>query len=159
MAIHWRPMGSHYTKSVMQKSFSCHGVIIKDESIRASKGVSFHWPHDCLGVHRIPTNCNYIGPSNVESVSMLLRHHEEWPSSFIISPVVFLWFIFFRKLGSLWFNTLRLRRNWHFETKLTFRRRHFETYFLQWKLFEFRLKCHWSLFLRVQLTIFQYWFR
>ena len=46
----------------MQKSSSCHGVIIKDESIRASKGVSFHWPHDCLGVHRIPTNCNYIGP-------------------------------------------------------------------------------------------------
>ena len=26
-------------------------------------------------------------------------------------------------------------------------------------MFEFRLKFHWSLFLRVQLTIFQHWFR
>ena len=27
------------------------------------------------------------------------------------------------------------------------------------KMFEFRLKFHWTLFLRVQLTIFQHWFR
>ena len=27
------------------------------------------------------------------------------------------------------------------------------------KIFEFRLKFHWSLFLRVQLTLFQHWFR
>ena len=27
------------------------------------------------------------------------------------------------------------------------------------KMFEFRLKFHWNLFLRVQLTIFQHWFR
>ena len=27
------------------------------------------------------------------------------------------------------------------------------------KMLEFRLKFHWSLFLRVQLTIFQHWFR
>ena len=27
------------------------------------------------------------------------------------------------------------------------------------EIFEFRLKIHWSLFLRVQLTIFQHWFR
>ena len=27
------------------------------------------------------------------------------------------------------------------------------------KIFEFRLKCHWSLFLSIQLTIFQHWFR
>ena len=27
------------------------------------------------------------------------------------------------------------------------------------KMYEFRLNCHWSLFLRVQLTIFQHWFR
>ena len=31
---------------------------------------------------------------------------------------------------------------------------------LSWmKMFEFRLKFHWSLFLRFQLTIFQHWFR
>ena len=27
------------------------------------------------------------------------------------------------------------------------------------KIFEFRLRFHWSLFLRVQLTMFQHWFR
>ena len=27
------------------------------------------------------------------------------------------------------------------------------------KIFEYRLKLHWNLFLRVQLTIFQHWFR
>ena len=27
------------------------------------------------------------------------------------------------------------------------------------KMLEFRLKCHWRLFLRVQLTIFHHWFR
>ena len=27
------------------------------------------------------------------------------------------------------------------------------------KMLEFRLKVHWSLFIRIQLTIFQYWFR
>ena len=27
------------------------------------------------------------------------------------------------------------------------------------QIYEFRLKCHWSLLVRVQLTIFQHWFR
>ena len=31
--------------------------------------------------------------------------------------------------------------------------------FSSMKMFEFRLKFHWSLFLRVQLTIFHHWFR
>ena len=31
--------------------------------------------------------------------------------------------------------------------------------FSSMKMFEFRLKFHWSLFPRVQLTIFQHWFR
>ena len=35
----------------------------------------------------------------------------------------------------------------------------FSTAFSWMKIFEFRLKFHWSLFPRVQLTIFQHWFR
>ena len=35
----------------------------------------------------------------------------------------------------------------------------FSNAFSWMKMFEFRLKFHWSLFLRVQLTIFQHWFR
>ena len=34
----------------------------------------------------------------------------------------------------------------------------FSTAFLWLKMFEFRLKFHWNLFLGVQLTIFQHWF-
>ena len=37
--------------------------------------------------------------------------------------------------------------------------RAFSNVFSWMKMFEFRLKFHWSLFLRVQLTIFQHWFR
>ena len=35
----------------------------------------------------------------------------------------------------------------------------FSNAFSSKKMFEFRLQFHWSLFLRVQLTIFQHWFR
>ena len=34
----------------------------------------------------------------------------------------------------------------------------FSSAFSWMKMFELRLKFHWSLFLRVQLTIFQHWF-
>ena len=50
-------------------------------------------------------------------------------------------------------NTLRLRRNeQHFADDI-FKR------MFSMKMFEFRLKFHWRLFPRVQLTIFQHWFR
>ena len=35
----------------------------------------------------------------------------------------------------------------------------FSSAFYWMKMYELRLKIHWSLFLRVQLTIFQHWFR
>ena len=35
----------------------------------------------------------------------------------------------------------------------------FSNAFSRMKMYEFRLGFHWSLFLRVQLTIFQHWFR
>ena len=35
----------------------------------------------------------------------------------------------------------------------------FSSAFSWMKMFEFQLKCDWSLFLRAQLTIFQHWFR
>ena len=35
----------------------------------------------------------------------------------------------------------------------------FSNAFSWMKMFEYRLKFHWNLFLRIQLTIFQHWFR
>ena len=50
-------------------------------------------------------------------------------------------------------NTMRPRQNGrHFQTT-------FSNGFCWMKLYEFRLKFHWSLFLGVQLTIFQHWCR
>ena len=42
---------------------------------------------------------------------------------------------------------------------LRFSRRHFQMHFSRMKMNDVRLKFHWSLFLRFQLTIFQHWFR
>ena len=50
-------------------------------------------------------------------------------------------------------NTLRPRRNGRHITDNIFK------CFFQNKMYEFRLKFHWSLFLKVLLTIFQHWFR
>ena len=62
----------------------------------------------------------------------------------------------FRACSSLLYwllNTLRLRQNGRY-----FPDDIFECIFLK-ENFQFRLKFHWSLFPRVQLTIFQHWFR
>ena len=40
-----------------------------------------------------------------------------------------------------------------------FFRRHFQMHFREWKMYEFRWRFHWSLFLRVQLMIYQHWLR
>ena len=51
-------------------------------------------------------------------------------------------------------NTLRPRQNGlHFADDI------FKRIFMHQKMYEFRLRIHWNLFLRFQLTIFQYWFR
>ena len=51
-------------------------------------------------------------------------------------------------------NTLRSRQKMDAISQTTF-----SNEFSWMKIFEFRLKFHWSLFLRFQLTIFQHWFR
>ena len=42
---------------------------------------------------------------------------------------------------------------------LPFRRRYIQMYFREWKGFLFWMNLHWSLFLRVHLTMTQHWFR
>ena len=51
------------------------------------------------------------------------------------------------------FNTLRTRQNGRHFTDDIFNA------FSWMKMYDFRLRFHWSLFLRVQLTISQHWFR
>ena len=52
-----------------------------------------------------------------------------------------------------WVNTLRQRQ------MNTISQATFSNAFSWMKMYEFRLRFHWSLFLRVQLTIFKHWFR
>ena len=106
-------------------------------------------------------------------IVVLLKYTEPFPKGFSLSyifnlksciqklitekspqlnlPNVALWLC----MGSLyWVNTLRPRQNGcHFADDT------FKCIFLNEKKLEFRCKFHWSLFLRVQLTIFQHWFR
>ena len=49
--------------------------------------------------------------------------------------------------------------NWGRDKMAAFSKTTFSTAFSSIKMFEFRLQFHWSLFPRVQLTIFQHWFR
>ena len=63
------------------------------------------------------------------------------------------WLKFYRLTPSHYLNTLRSRQiDAISQTTLW-------NAFSWMKMFEFRLKCHWSLFPRVQLTIFQHWFK
>ena len=48
---------------------------------------------------------------------------------------------------------------WGRDKMAAFSQTTFSNAFTSMKMFEFRLQFHWSLFLRVQLTIFQHWFR
>ena len=56
------------------------------------------------------------------------------------------------KFGQYWFNTLRPRQQAAVSQTLS-------NAFSWSKMLEFRFRFHWSLFLRVQLTIIQHWFR
>ena len=56
-------------------------------------------------------------------------------------------------------NILRKLTHWGRDKMDAISQKTFSSAFSWMKMFEFRLKFRWSLFLRVQLTIFQHWFR
>ena len=56
----------------------------------------------------------------------------------------------------------RVKCNQHIEAETKWTepcKQHFQTYFFLMQMFEFRLKFHWILLIRIQLTIFQHWFK
>ena len=52
-----------------------------------------------------------------------------------------------------------MQHDWGRDTMDAISQTIFSNAFSWMKMYEFRLEFHWSLFLRVQLTIFQHWFR
>ena len=63
---------------------------------------------------------------------------------------------------SQWVNTFRHSRcltHWGRDKMATIFQTTFSNIFSWMKMHELRLRFHWSLFLRVQMTIFQHWFR
>ena len=63
-------------------------------------------------------------------------------------------------LGTIiWIKDVLLLTHWGRDTMDTISQMTFTNAFSWMKMFEFRFKFHRSLFLRVQLTIFQHWFR
>ena len=65
--------------------------------------------------------------------------------------------------GALGTSVVRKPRRYHIEAETRCMAAIFQTTFsnaFSWmKMFKFRLRCHWTLFPSVQLTIFQHWFR
>ena len=59
-------------------------------------------------------------------------------------------------LSGIWVKTLT---HWGRDKMDAISQMTFSSAFSWMKMFELKLKFHWSLFLRVQLTIFQHWFR
>ena len=147
-------------------------------------GISNHQPHHCLlkrlftrrskkastlrvtglfeGSSPVAGEFPAQRTSNAENVSIWWRHHATYidkptlvddnkplPGQMLTKIYVYISLQAWIK----YVNSLRPRQN----------RRHLQTAFsnaISWmKMFEFRLKFHWSLFLKVQLTIFQHWFR
>ena len=113
------------------------------------------------------------GPANNRSQHGTLRYGQNgWHLADNILKLFFKGkFCVSNEISLKFINTLRPRRNGqcffteiyqHIEAKTKwtiFCRQHFQRHFLEWKCMSFNEKFHWSLFLRVQLTIFQHWFR
>ena len=65
----------------------------------------------------------------------------------------------FHLMTSSWSREIDLLTHWGRGKMDAISQTTFSSAFSWIRIFEFRLKFHWSLFLRVQLTIFQHWFR
>ena len=138
-SLHWRH-NDHDDVSKLQP----HGCLLNrlfqtqiKENIKAPR----HWP--LYGEFTGPGEFPAQRASNTENVSIWWRHHV--------------------------LNTYRVIHGWsRHQHDLThwcrgkmdaISQTTFWSAFSWMKMFEFRLKFHWSLFLRVQLTIFRHWFR
>ena len=60
---------------------------------------------------------------------------------------------------SVWVPWVSVLTHWGRDKMVAISQTTFSSAFSWMKMFEFRLKFHWSLFLRVKLTIIQHWFR
>ena len=87
------------------------------------------------------TDRDIFNKKNLRDVANILP-----PLFAMVSPILMRWF------------SIPSSHRMHSHPYSIFRRRHFPVHFLM-KMYEFRLKFHWSLFLIVQLTISQHWLR
>ena len=93
------------------------------------------------------TKISLDGPiNNIPALVHLIAWH--WSSH--------CWLDYWCKYASLGLNDLT---HWGRDKMAAVSQTTFSNAFSWMKIFEFRLKFHWSLFLRVQSTIFQHWFR
>ena len=95
----------------------------------------------------INTSCEFIMNDYITTT----KQSTTKPCAYFLGYTVGWWMM------SCWPNHLLTHWGWHnmadiFQTT-------FSTAFCWMKMYEFRLRFHWNLFLRIQLTIFQHWFR
>ena len=96
---------------------------------------------------RKPTECNYLSaPHRRQGFSSCVAEVMVWTSDYLPQKTMDM-------ISCPCFNTLRRRQNGH-HFQMTF-----SNAFSWMKILKFQLECHWNLFPRVQLIIFQHWFR
>ena len=135
---------------------------------RLKKTSKLHVTGLCVGNSPVTGEFPTQRANNTENYSISWRHHD-------ISNVIYIcdvMFAFhFRWVSALIVLVTYLARwtvlcsltvpltHWGRDKMAAISQTTFSNAFSSIKMFEFRLQFHWSLFLRVQLTIFQHWFR
>ena len=178
----WKLISTTCDASVLGEDMKCICIVIfpKHDDVIKWKHFPRYWPF-VRGIHRSPVNSPHKGQwrgalmfslicvcindwVNNREAGDLRRYGAHYDitvmnkfNNTMVKPDPWL----LRKNHKLtchWI-TFRVKTHWDRDEMDAISQTTFWSAFSWMKMFEFRLKFHWSLFLRVQLTIFQHWFR
>ena len=95
-----------------------------------------------------------IGQCYVTCLSLRCHIPVMSPFQWINASITYVYHMFCHLDRHVFFST-----HWYWDKMAAIFQPSFSNAFSWMKMYEFRLRFYWSLFLRVQLTIFQHWFR
>ena len=156
MGIHLWTVDSFHRGPVMRKMFPLDGVIMWGNYGRLDNSL---WPIDPIW-HRVSwssTHCGLFINTWHQAVRSVVIQEMACLSGGGNAAVTLTGNIF--PSNSYWIICDSALTHWSRDQIDAITQTTFSSAFFWTKIFEFRLQCHWSLFLRVQLTIFQHWFR
>ena len=117
------------------------------------QSISFQWSLICWMDGPLPSSCVLFCHSNttIENIKTGCYHSKSCGTSVVVNSFIS------RAKNTTWWPSQLTHRDRDKMDAIS--QTTFSSAFSLMKMFEFRLKCYWNMFLRVQLTIFQHWFR